>query len=60
MLPAVVKSSIRMSALIRRDRDSDAARGPDKDKPHLAEIAACGPKPRCDQVVVRRLSEAWT
>lgn len=44
MLPAVVKSSIRMSALIRRDTASGAARGPDKNKPDLAEKAAFGPK----------------
>jgi hypothetical protein len=44
VLPTVVKSSIRMSALIRRDTVPDAARGPDKDKPHLAGMAAFGPK----------------
>jgi hypothetical protein len=58
MLPAVVKSSIRTSALIRRDTVSDVARGPDKDKPHLAGMAAFGPKPQCDQVVVRWPSKA--
>jgi hypothetical protein len=45
VLPAVVKSSIRISALIRRDTVSDVARGPIRDKLHLAGMAAFGPKP---------------
>jgi hypothetical protein len=56
-----VKSSIRTSALIRRDTVSDVARGPDKDKPHLAGITVtvldCTPEVRHDNFSDRHFKD---